>query len=781
MYLAAKASLLFAIALFSNQGFAQYCTPAITAGCGGGQITQVTVYDATQAVLLDNLSFCEAYGDFTGLTPIEMQAGLTYTVDATTSNTTVSVGATVGMWTVWVDWDQSGTFETTEATFGLNALAPSTMAIVVPPNAAVGQTRMRVKWDDAVVITGVTFDNAFACEGGSGEVEDYLVNVTSLLNTTPGCAQNPMPADAVIDICNSGSTLSFEAPEPGQVPLFDPTGYLISLWTDNGTISYLVQDSDIADVLSFSPSFDLIPGETYYWQIKPYNAVDTNKTCSAWSFITSTKPNPTPDVSVDGIFGDSLSVCSGLSSNLDLIDLLGTDLTGASYDWDGTEPTAAPLNDTLIPDPTFLLGTPDVTYNLVVNVTDDLGCVGVDSVKITTKPRAVAGTISAIATKICENESADLTLTGFTGDIEWKYANASSPSNYLTTGDFDSTHITLPILQNTFYTAIVDLDGCADSVTTLIEKKDLPFTPGINVQDTLFCAGDSVFLQAIWPGPGTYLWNNSDSSDTETIWVKESGVYNVTGIGLNECVAISEDIIVIKVDKPSAPIITEVDGIPCIGDSLVLQSSSNLPTSWFNSGVLVNNSYTYTVHNSTELSVVAFDSIIGSCSSDTTFYNNTFEITPIKPIVNQINNSDYYVNGVAMTYSWYKDTVLVFVGSDTIYSATENGAYYVVASNGLCESIPSDTFYVNLATSIDASLSVIEKLQFYPNPNNGQFNIKLLAPTAVKLFDINGREVYNELLNQGSHVIKLNVQPGTYIVEYSTIGSPRAFDRLVVH
>jgi len=781
IYFAAKAALVFAFAIFSNHLNAQYCTPAITAGCVGGQITQVTVYDPTQAVLLDNASFCEAYGDFTGLTPIEMQAGLNYTVDATTSNTTVSVGTTVGMWTVWVDWDQSGTFETTEATFGLNALTPSTMAIVVPVNAATGQTRMRVKWDDAVNITGVTFDNAFACEGGSGEVEDYLVNVTSLLSTTPGCAQNPIPADAAIDICNFGSTLTFEAPDAGQLPLFDPTGYLISLWTDNGSINYLVQDSNIADVLSFSPSMNLTPGETYYWQIKPYNAIDTNNTCIEWTFTTSNKPNPTPNISVDGVFADSLSVCAGLPANLDLIDLLGTDLTGASYDWDGTEPTATPLNDTLIPDPTFLLGTADVTYNLILNVTDDLGCVGKDSVKITTKPRALPGNITAVATKVCENESAELSLSGFVGDIEWKYAYAASPSVFATTGDMDSLHTTMPILQNTFYTAIVDLNGCADSVSTLIEKKDLPFAPGINNQDTVFCAGDSIFLQAIWPGPGTYLWNDVDASTTETIWVKESGIYSVKGIGLNDCAATSEEITVVKIDKPSAPTISELSGVPCIGDSLTLIADGVLLANWFEAGTLVETNNTYTIFNTTSLEIVAIDSIFGICTSDTAYYNNTFETAPNKPVVTQLSNSQYYTDGGAMTYSWYKDSSLVFVGTDSSYTAIEDGTYYVVASNGQCESEPSDTFSVNLSTAIDENGSLIDLMKFYPNPNNGDFVVELSEDLLFVLYDLKGREVFKKQMIEGINKVELNILPGTYIVEYSSVGSPRAFDRLIVH
>ena len=771
----------FLFSLLGNGLQAQYCAP--TMNCMGEHISSVYLLEVTSlSAVINNPSGCNGYIDYstTVLIP-DLQVVVPYLAEIPHTNNTIGVGTDVRAVVVWIDEDHSGTFDNIEARFHLStALLAAEIPITIPVTALPGITRMRIRYDVNTPLLG-PWDDDFACSNGDGEVEDYLVNIINPLSTMPGCAQNPVPNDLAFDVCNTGSALSFEAPDAGTLPLFDPTGYLISLWTDNGSINYLVQDSDIADVLSFSPSFDLTSGETYYWQVKPYNAVDTNKTCDVWSFTTSTKPNPTPDISVDGIFADSATVCAELSVQFNLIDVLGTDLTGATYDWDGTEPTATPLNDTLIPDPTFLLGTPDVTYTLTVNVTDDLGCIGKDSVKITTKPRATAGSIDVVASKVCENESAELTLNGFLGDVEWKYANAATPTNYLATGDFDSTHITMPILQNTFYTAIVDLNGCADSVTTLIEKKDLPFTPGVNFQDTVFCEGDSLFLQAIWPGPGDYLWNNDSASTTETIWVKESGVYNVTGIGLNECKAVSEDITVLKIDKPNAPIINEISGTPCVGDSIVVDVTSNDVVQWFSNGLLISNSdSTYTIFNSVDLAVIGINAIAG-CISDSAYYSNNFETAPNKPTVTQINNSDYVVSGGAMTYSWYKDTTLVFVGSDTNFTALEDGDYYVIASNGLCESEPSDVFQVNLATNIGENVLLIDLINLYPNPNNGSFYVELSQEVDLKIYDLNGRHIMAKQLLKGKNIIELSINPGTYIVEYSSVGSPRVFDRLIVY
>ena len=607
---------------------------------------------------------------------------------------------------VYIDMNQNESFEDLGEMFLLvgHGLTGYTGVLTPSLDMVEGTTRMRIRYFDALL--GLDPLGLLPCGTSSyGEVEDYTVNITgALVNTTPDCAQNPVPADLAVDICNSGDSLKFEAPDADLLPLFAPTGYIISLWTDNGTIDYLIEDSNIADVLAFDPGVELTPNETYFWQVKPYNLVDTNLTCDTWSFTTSSKPNPSPQITIDGIVSDSLGICVEIDNQLGVYDINGTDLTGATYLWSENEPNEDPISDLNINNPINSIAVADVTYDIAILVTDDIGCAGVDTVKVTTKPRANVGNIITTSTQICENDITDLYLDGADGDsFEWLYSN--NGTNYTTTADFDTAHTTMPITQDVYYLAIASLNGCADSAEVLITKLDLPLQPSVIASMTEFCSvEDSVELTTNWPGPGTLEWNNVDTTIGASLWVSETGIYNVKGIGVNGCVSVSADVTITKIETPDQPTIT------------------------------------------------------------------------------QHSNSDYSANSNGTNYLWYRNDTLIFTSNDTNFVAPENGDYYVVAENGGCLSEPSDVFQVNLATNIgENGLLLIDLVNLYPNPNNGSFYIELSQEVDLKVYDLNGRHIMTKQLFKGKNTVELNINSGTYIVEYSVIGSPRAFDRLIVH
>ncbi|MCB8964975.1 MAG: fibronectin type III domain-containing protein [Bacteroidales bacterium] len=76
-------------------------------------------------------------------------------------------------WYIWIDYDQDGTFESTELICSGSSSSSSTLSktFTVPSDAALGATRMRVTMKYNAAPT--------ACETFSyGEVEDYTVNIT---------------------------------------------------------------------------------------------------------------------------------------------------------------------------------------------------------------------------------------------------------------------------------------------------------------------------------------------------------------------------------------------------------------------------------------------------------------------------------------------------------------------------------------------------------------------------------------------------------------------------
>jgi hypothetical protein len=119
---------------------------------------------------INNSSAKEGYGNFTSQTatlakgasyPLSITQGFSYAPDAANAPQ---------QGRVWIDYNQNGTFETTELVASLSRTV-TTANITIPTTALTGTTRMRVSLK--------TIGAPTACEiFDKGEVEDYTVNIT---------------------------------------------------------------------------------------------------------------------------------------------------------------------------------------------------------------------------------------------------------------------------------------------------------------------------------------------------------------------------------------------------------------------------------------------------------------------------------------------------------------------------------------------------------------------------------------------------------------------------
>src|SRR5690554_1731027 len=143
-----------------------YCEPELDCS-DGDMITNVTFQE------IDNTTGCSpnGYGDYTHLVAT-VESGETYPISVTVGdgwhNESVSV---------WIDFDNSGTFDEDEFFFiGTGSDEALTGDIDIPTELAEGQYRMRVRV--AVVGAGTaTWDMACDESQGYGETEDYTVEV----------------------------------------------------------------------------------------------------------------------------------------------------------------------------------------------------------------------------------------------------------------------------------------------------------------------------------------------------------------------------------------------------------------------------------------------------------------------------------------------------------------------------------------------------------------------------------------------------------------------------
>jgi hypothetical protein len=144
-----------------------YCVPE-NFGCGNGDITNVNIGT------IDNTTGCSGDVAYSAVDPsitTDLQIGTSPALSVTTNQSCIV--------SVWVDWNQDLIFApeewqqvTTSSTIGV----PSVIALTIPNDALLGTTVMRIRSRFANNING----DINSCDFfGSGEAEDYRVNVTA--------------------------------------------------------------------------------------------------------------------------------------------------------------------------------------------------------------------------------------------------------------------------------------------------------------------------------------------------------------------------------------------------------------------------------------------------------------------------------------------------------------------------------------------------------------------------------------------------------------------------
>lgn len=151
-----------------NAPNACYCTPA---SGGGACITNVTI-----GSLNKTSAACENAPEY--YTSVPVGTATTTINQATTYPISVTNGTgSAAIISVWIDYNQNGTYESSEwvqVATNATASSTSTVNVVVPSNATLGQTGMRVRSRAVGSPNGATD----ACtDFFSGEVEDYVVTI----------------------------------------------------------------------------------------------------------------------------------------------------------------------------------------------------------------------------------------------------------------------------------------------------------------------------------------------------------------------------------------------------------------------------------------------------------------------------------------------------------------------------------------------------------------------------------------------------------------------------
>ncbi len=271
-----------------------YCTPIHTSGCASlGQTANVEIIGTG----LDNASGCGLNG-YTQYAPAQgttanLLQGNTYTIEVTAGGTNTNLVEAYA----WLDLNQNGTFETTEAVAINNGIgfAPGTSGsgtITIPSTALSGPTGLRIRSDWEIF----TMTSADGCTQKSyGETEDYTINIVAPPAVDAGIAAVDTPLVAACAVANS---LWVTIQNLGSTALTQAT----INWSVNGTVQTPVPWSGIVGSFSTSNSPQFVANYTFavgdsiaVWTSNPNNTTDSLSFNDTLTFIV-------PSLSLNGTY-----------------------------------------------------------------------------------------------------------------------------------------------------------------------------------------------------------------------------------------------------------------------------------------------------------------------------------------------------------------------------------------------------------------------------------------------------------------------------------------------
>lgn len=287
--------------------------------------------------------------------------------------------------------------------------------------------------------------------------------------------------------------------------------------------------------------------------------------------------------------------------------------------------------------------------------------------------------------------------------------------------------------------------ACASTrIPVTAAVNNIPSADITSNQPTTICPGDSVTLSVPDDANNNYIWSNSATSSS--IIVSTNGTFTVTVSDVN-CSATSTPATVTISNNAVAGITPSSSTSFCEGGSVDLTASTGTSYLWSTGAVTP----TITVNSSGSYSVTV--AVSGSCSA----ISNPTVVT-----VNQLPsvslgglNTQYYSTDAAVALAGTPSGG-TFTGTGVTANSFDpaaagvGGPYTITYSytdvNG-CEGTSTSDVTVLLGTGLLA-IEGISKVNVYPNPSNGQFQLSLDSD-GMKKIDIAvsnsiGQKVYEE-------------------------------------
>lgn len=455
-------------------------------------------------------------------------------------------------------------------------------------------------------------------------------------------------------------------------------------------------------------------------------------------------------------------------------------------------------------------------------------------VNIVVSPISQAGIVSINKTEICIGDNAALTLSGYTGNIQWQSSNDSLVWSDIT-GANAAIYNTGVINAKMYYRAIVTSGVCSSdtSIIRSVEVNALPTIAVTPMNSTSFCAGGGTLLSATMNSNYIYQWQMNTSAisgaNLSSYSATQTGNYSVkvtdvttscvnmsTPVNINSIILSLQPtpICIVGVDSASGKnfIAWEKPATEKI-KSFYIYKETSVSNVYAKIGKVDYSSFSAFIDTSSNPKIQSDSykiSVLDSCAVETSQsgLHKTIHLN-----INQGSGTTWnliwndYEGFTVSNYRIYRGTSLTnmsLIGTTTAgntsfsdFSAPSGFVYYQieVASPNSC--MPTwTTPYVssrsniasNSANGIRDYENQLSNIEIYPVPNNGVFTIDFYSAVyekaEIKIVDMLGSKVFEEgniFINFGKQSKTVNIgelAKGVYFLHFqSKAGS---FTKMIV-
>ncbi|WP_183822314.1 T9SS type A sorting domain-containing protein, partial [Algibacter amylolyticus] len=441
---------------------------------------------------------------------------------------------------------------------------------------------------------------------------------------------------------------------------------------------------------------------TYAWSNGATTATITGVIAGTYNVTVTDANGCTSDTSVTIVEPTALTASIASQTNMDcnggangaatVTETGGT--APYTYTWSNGATTAT------------ITGVTAATYN--VTVTDANGCTSDTSVTIV-EPTALTASIASQTNMDCNGgANGAATVTEIGGTAPYTYVWSNSATTATITG----------VVAGTYNVTVTDANGCtSDTSVTITEPTAL--TASITSQTNIDCNGGAngaaTVTEVGGTAPYTYVWSNS--ATTATITGVTAGTYNVTVTDAKGCT--SDTSVTITEPTTLTASITSQTNIDCNGGAngaaTVTETGGTAPYTYVWSNGATTATITGVVAGIYNLTVTDAN----GCTSDTSV--NITEPIMIDNNITQ-NTNILTADQAGATYQWYSCPNTLLAGeTNQSFTATSNGDYKVVITNGSCS---AESICVSVSSLSIDSFKNQSKFSMYPNPSRDYIQIK---------------------------------------------------------